>query len=148
MAGEYEGIYSYDPRARTLSRTPLPPDAAGWSSEVKLSPDAAYIAYIAGDSTGWRGIVRSWPTTAVVFTTPSAPQAPSDYSFNQVWWVNRDSVEFSWHTDLGPQTKPSDPRFPFIAIYASLSGKRVRVDTLKEQPNFRAAVNPQATRPR
>jgi hypothetical protein len=48
-------------------------------------------------------------------------------------------VEFSRHTDLGRDTKPSDPRFPFIAIYTSLPARRFTVDTLKEQPNFRTA---------
>jgi len=140
MDGDYAGIYSYDPRTRAVSTIPLPRDAAGWASEVKLSPDASHIAYIAGDSTGSQGIVRSWPAAAVVFTTMKAPQAPSDHSYNQVWWVNPDSVEFSWHTDLGRETKPSDPRFPFIAIYASLPARRFTVDTLKEQPNFRTAA--------
>jgi hypothetical protein len=63
----------------------------------------------------------------------------SHHSYDQVWWVNLDSVEFSWHTDLGRDTKPSDPRFPFIAIYTSLPARRFTVDTLKEQPNFRTA---------
>jgi hypothetical protein len=139
MDGDYAGIYSYNPRTRTVSTIPLPRDAAGWASEVKLSPDASHIAYIAGDSTGWQGIVRSWPAAAVVLTTMKAPQAPSDHSYNQVWWVNLDSVEFSWHTDLGRETKPTDPRFPFIAIYASLPAKRFTIDTLQTQPNFRTA---------
>ena len=52
--------------------------------------------------------------------------------------MNRDSVEFSWHTDLGRETKPTVPRFPFIAIYTSLPAKRFAVDTLEKQPNFRA----------
>ena len=138
MDGVYAGIYSYNARSRALSRTPLPPDAARWDSEIKLSPDASHIAYIGGDSTGSQGIVRSWPAAAVVLTTMEAPQAPSDYSYNQVWWVNRDSVEFSWHTDLGRETKPTVPRFPFIAIYTSLPAKRFAVDTLEKQPNFRA----------
>jgi hypothetical protein len=138
MDEHYAGIYSYGPRTRVLSDMPLPRDASGWDSEVKLSPDASHIAYIAdwGDSTGSRGIVRSWPAAAVVLTTMRAPQAPSDYSFNQVWWVSPDSVEFSWHTDVGPETKPPNPRFPFIAIFASLSGRRFTVDTLKDQPIF------------
>lgn len=137
MDENYAGIYSYDPRTRTLSKIPLPRDAAGWASEVKLSPDASHIAYIAGDSTGWQGIVRSWPAAAVVLATMKAPQAPSDHSYNQVWWVNRDSIEFSWHTDLGRETKATVPRFPFIAIYTSLAAKRFTVDTLEKPPNFR-----------
>jgi len=137
MNGQYDGIYTYNPRTRALSRTPLPVDAAGWASEVHLSPDAAHIAYIGGDSTGSQGIVRSWPATVVVLRTMNALQAPSDFSFNQVWWVNPDSVEFSWHTDVGRETKPPSPRFPFIEIYASLSASRFTVDTLNEQPIFR-----------
>ena len=140
MDGNYAGIYSYDPRTRALSTIPLPRDAAGWASEVKLSPDASHIAYVGQDSTGSQGIVRTWPAAAVVLVTMKAPQAPSDHSYNQVWWVNLDSVEFSWHTDLGRETKPSDPRFPFIAIYTSLPARRFTVDTLKEQPNFRTAA--------
>ena len=140
MDGPYAGIYSYDPRTRAVSTIPLPRDAAGWDNRVMLSPDASHIAYVGQDSTGSQGIVRTWPAAAVVLTTLKAPQAPSDYSFNQVWWVNRDSVEFLWHTDLGRETKPSDPRFPFLAIYASLPGRRFTVDTLKEPPNFRAAA--------
>ncbi len=137
----YAGLYAYDPGTRALSNIPLPSDAEGWASEVKLSPDGSHIAYIGGfgDSTGSQGIVRTWPEAKVVLMTMKAPQAPSDQSFDQVWWVNRDSVEFSWHTDLGPATKPSDPRFPFIAIYTSLRAKRFTVDTLTEQPNFRTA---------
>ncbi|HMJ19687.1 MAG TPA: hypothetical protein VK478_14990 [Gemmatimonadaceae bacterium] len=140
MEEHYVGIYSYDPRTRVLSNMPLPDDASGWASEVKLSPDASHIAYVGGDSTGDRGIVRSWPAAAVVFTTMSAPQAPSDYSYNQVWWVSSDSVEFAWHIDLGRETKPAVPRFPFIAIYASLTARRFKADTLEKPPNFQAAA--------
>ncbi len=94
MEEHYAGIYSYDPRTRALSNIPLPRDASGWASEVKLSPGASHIAYIGGwvDSTGSQGIVRSWPSAAVVLRTMRALQAPSDYSYNQVLWVNRDSV--------------------------------------------------------
>ena len=140
MDGPYAGIYFYDPRTRAVSKIPLPRDAAGWDNRVMLSPDASHIAYVGQDSTGSQGIVRTWPAAAVVLTTMKAPQAPSDYSFNQVWWVNRDSVEFLWHTDLGVETKPSDPRFPFIAIYASLPTRRFTVDTLEKPPNFRTAA--------
>jgi hypothetical protein len=141
MDEHYVGIYFYDPRTRALSNIPLPNDASGWDSEVKLSPDASHIAYVGGgDSTGDRGIVRSWPAAAVVFTTMSAPQAPSDHSYNQVFWVNSDSVEFAWHTDLGRETKPTVPRFPFIAIYASLAARRFKADTLEKPPNFQAAA--------
>jgi len=137
MDGEYAGIYSYDPRTRALSQIGLPTDAARWDSEVKLSPDAAHIAYIGGDSAGARGMVRSWPAAAIVLKTMQAPTPASDYSFNQVWWVNRDSVEFSWRVDLGPKTKPPEPRFVFVAVYASLAATRFAVDTLEGQPRLR-----------
>lgn len=139
LDGEYAGIYSYDPRNRAVSRTALPADAARWDSEVKLSPDATHLAYIGSDSTGSQGVVRTWPGAAVVLKTISAPQPGGDYSFNQVWWVNRDSVEFSWRFDLGPGY---DPRFRFIAVYISLPAKRFSVDTLMEQRNLRAAATP------
>jgi hypothetical protein len=135
--GVYSGIYSYDPRTRALSQIRLPADAARWDSEVKLSPDALHIAYIGGDSAGARGIVRSWPAAAFVLKTMQAPTPASDYSFDQVWWVNPDSVEFSWRVDLGPKTKPPASRFAFVAVYASLPAKRFTVDTLERQPRLR-----------
>ena len=135
--GEYSGVYSYDPRTRALSQIRLPADAARWDSEVKLSPDASHIAYIGGDSAGARGIVRSWPAAAIVLKTMQAPTPASDFSFDQVWWVNPDSVEFSWRVDLGPKTQPPAPRFVFLAVYASLPAKRFTVDTLQGQPRFR-----------
>jgi hypothetical protein len=137
MDGVYSGIYSYDPRARDLSQIRLPADAARWDSEVKLSPDASHIAYIGGDSAGARGIVRSWPAAAIVLETMQAPTPPSDFSSDQVWWVNPDSVEFSWRADLGPKTTPPAPRFVFLAVYASLPAKRFTVDTLERQPRLR-----------
>jgi hypothetical protein len=137
MDGEYAGIYSYDPRRRALSQIRLPADAARWDSEVKLSPDASHIAYIGGDSAGARGIVRSWPTAAIVLETGQAPTPPGDYSFNQVWWASRDSVEFSWRVDLGPKKRPPEHRFAFVVVYAPLAARRFAVDTLFEQPRLR-----------
>jgi hypothetical protein len=135
--GVYAGIYSYDPRRRALSQIRLPADAARWDSEVKLSPDASHIAYIGGDSAGARGIVRSWPTAAIVLKTRQAPTPASDYSFNQVWWASRDSVEFSWRVDLGPKKKPPEHRFAFVVVYAPLAARQFAVDTLFEQPRLR-----------
>ena len=137
MDGPGSGIYAYNPRTHAVSNTPLPRDAAGWDNRAMISPDAIHIAYVSQDSTGSQGIVRSWPAGAVVLATMKAPQAPSDYSFNQVWWVNRDSVEFLWHTDLGVDTKASDSRFPFLALYVQLPARRITVDTLEKAPNFR-----------
>ena len=137
MDGEYRGIYSYEPRTRAISETPLPSDAARWDSEVKLSPDAAHIAYMGGDPTGEHGIIRTWPAAAVVLTTPSATGVPGDFSYNQVRWASRDSVAFSWRANVSPKTDGSELKIRFMRVYTSLSTRRFAVDTLQEQPNLR-----------
>lgn len=137
MGGDYRSIYSYNTRSREVSHEPLPEDAKRWDSEVKLSPDATHIAYIAYDSAGSRGIVRTWPAGKIVITTKSAPQPAGDYSFNGVWWENPDSVEFSWRIDLHKTiNERRDEATAFVLTGASLSKGASPLDTLAQQPRL------------
>ena len=147
MDGEYRGIYSYEPRTRAISEIALPPDAARWDSEVKLSPDGAHIAYMGGDSTGEHGIIRTWPAVAIVLKTPSASGVPGDYSFNQVRWATRDSVAFSWRANVSPKIDGSELKIGFVRVYTSLSTRRFAVDTLQKQPVLRDEGGDSSTPP-
>lgn len=135
--GEYDGIYSYHPITRAFTRRALP-DEVKWDSEVKLSPDAKHVAYIAGGPGGGRGKVLTWPGGEPVLETIAAPSPAGDFSFSQVAWATPDSVQFSWDVDFG-NTARENGQFAFIAVYGSLRAKRQKTDTLREQPDFRRA---------
>jgi hypothetical protein len=111
---------------------PLPADVWQSYQDVLISPSGRYVAYVGEDTTptnpGTYGIVRDLSTGEVVVKGPGGGGCDCDEDFNHARWFPPDSFEIAVaHTNTGSTWQ---------RISGRAATRRVRVDTLSEEPDW------------
>ncbi len=115
-----------------VETSPIPDDVWASYKDVLISPDGHYIAYVGEDTAptnpGTYGIVRDLATGEVVVKSPGRGGCDCDEDFNHARWFAPDSFEIAVaHTNSNSGWQ---------RISGKASARRVRVDTLREEPDW------------
>jgi hypothetical protein len=123
-AGRPKALYRYATRRHLLERAAVPSDLHPALSDFAFSPDGHYLAYVRfpGDQTG-QGVVRRWPSGAVVLETAAIRVPISDAMTGAAAWSERDRFELFIMPD-------SSDGAHWVRFRGTIPGGVVSVDTL------------------
>lgn len=133
--GRLGKAYRYDPKTRQLSFVALPKDVNEWNSDITVSPDGRYVAYIGEESAGIFGIVRDWPSMTLVVRTPPVRPYPSDYYTDQAHWIDTDRFEFFIRTPAGVDST-NHMISKFVVGWGDVRARSMTVDTVATRPDL------------
>jgi hypothetical protein len=133
--GRIGKAYQYDAKTRQLSFVPLPKDVNEWNSDITVSPDGRYVAYIGDESAGIFGVVRDWPGMTLVTRTPPVKPYPSDYYTDQAHWIDTARFEFFIRTPAGVDST-NHMISKFVVARGDVRDRSMTIDTLATRPEL------------
>lgn len=118
------------PGHRTAS-WPLPDDMVANFTDVAISPDGQYMAYVAEDHRGMPvGVVRRFPDGPVVVRGPPAAGCECDTDPNHARWVTSDSFEIA----VVNRAAASDSAPGWLLTAGRMNPPRERTVGLRDEP--------------